>query len=170
MSTDLATRVDELAAAVGFDYRNLNSQLANSGDQLDVIIDLLSSNGQSTTVSSDGVISSGQTSVVSASSNPIYGMCRKTGKLITQLEHLWQSIRDILLTRFKTVCMLRNYGSGIPDRVDAPMNQAWFAGLYIDIAEALDAWEPRFSLKSIQTALGEYEGQPIITLTGEASF
>ena len=170
MSTDLATRVDDLAAAVGFDYRNLNSQLANSGDQLDVIIDLLSSNGQTTTVSSQGVICSGQTSVVNTTANPVYGMHRRTGKLITGVEHLWQSITDILLTRFNTVCMLRNYGSGIPDRVDAPMNQAWFAGLYIDIAEALDEWEPRFTLKSIQTALGEYEGQPVITLTGEATF
>ncbi|WP_375628349.1 MULTISPECIES: GPW/gp25 family protein [unclassified Bartonella] len=77
------------------------------------------------------------------------GMDRTTGKPLVGIEHLRQSIIDILSTRIGTRVMRRDYGSRIAELIDAPVNNAFAVALYAAVTEALDKWEPRFKLKKI---------------------
>lgn len=77
------------------------------------------------------------------------GMNGNTGRPLTGVEHLAQSIRDILTTPIGTRVMRRDYGSRVPDLIDRPINQGLFAELRAAVADALARWEPRFTLSRI---------------------
>uniref|UniRef100_UPI0035D106BF GPW/gp25 family protein n=1 Tax=Bartonella sp. TS25HLJMH TaxID=3243576 RepID=UPI0035D106BF len=77
------------------------------------------------------------------------GMDRTTGKPLTGIDHLRQSILDILSTRIGSRVMRRDYGSRVAELIDSPVNNAFSVALYAAVAEALDKWEPRFKLKKI---------------------
>ncbi|MGI0119445.1 GPW/gp25 family protein [Zooshikella sp. RANM57] len=106
------------------------------------------------------------------------GMNRYTGKEIGGLEHLKQSIIDILTTPLGSRVMRRNYGCRLHDFIDAPLNQQTIAAFYAAVADALVLWEPRFRLQQITlkrltqgTASFELKGiylpeQQVITLKG----
>lgn len=74
------------------------------------------------------------------------GVDRSTGRTLPGDAHLAQSIRDILMTPLGTRVMRRDYGSRIPDLLDAPLNAATIIDFWVAVAEALDAWEPRVRL------------------------
>lgn len=109
---------------------------------------------------------------------PMNGTNALTGQRLSGIEHLRQSIKDILATRIGTRVMRRTYGSRIPSLIDAPMNRATLMDIYAATAEALQQWEPRFALEQVQAVVaspgyleldlyGEYlpDGQPV-TLDG----
>lgn len=79
------------------------------------------------------------------------GTDSKTGKAISGLDHLKQSIRDILTTPVGSRVMRRDYGSRLFSLVDAPMNQTTKVDLYAATAEALRKWEPRLKVTSVKT-------------------
>ncbi|WP_455466387.1 GPW/gp25 family protein [Bartonella sp. B39] len=93
------------------------------------------------------------------------GMDRTTGKPLVGIDHLRQSIIDILSTRIGTRVMRRDYGSRVPELIDAPINDAFAVTLYAAIAEALDQWEPRFKLKKIDFKVVE-AGQVSLSFEG----
>lgn len=72
------------------------------------------------------------------------------GRPLAGIDHLRQSIRDILTTRRGTRVMCRDYGSRLPELVDRPMNAALQMDIYAATAEALDRWEPRFRLAFVR--------------------
>ena len=74
----------------------------------------------------------------------ITGMSRDTGKLLGELEHLKQSIVDILTTPIGSRVMLRDYGSKLFELIDKPINDRLKIQIYSATAEALGKWEPRF--------------------------
>ena len=75
------------------------------------------------------------------------GMCRYTGKLISDIDHLKQSIIDILTTPKNSRCMNRSYGCGVFDLVDS---NATDVDYYSAIAEALGEYEAeRFELERV---------------------
>jgi len=79
------------------------------------------------------------------------------GQPLSDIDHLRQSIRDILTTRKGTRVMCRDYGSRLPELVDRPVNPAFEMDVYAATAEALARWEPRFELSQItitETAAG----------------
>lgn len=93
------------------------------------------------------------------------GTSASTGKALAGLDHLRQSISDILTTPIGSRVMRRNYGSLIPDLIDQPMGPATRLRLYAASAHALVAWEPRLDLESI--ALSESEaGRYQLLITG----
>lgn len=73
-----------------------------------------------------------------------------TGAVIQGWPHVVQCIQTILGTRLNTRVFRREFGSDVPAMVDAPMNDANVLSLYVAVAEALDAWEPRFELTDVQ--------------------
>lgn len=83
------------------------------------------------------------------------GMDRTTGQPLSGMDHLRQSILDILSTRIGSRVMRRDYGSRVVDIIDAPVNDAFAVTLYAAIAESLDKWEPRFKLKKIDFQMPE---------------
>lgn len=74
------------------------------------------------------------------------GLNRHIGTIIDGLGHLSQSIEDILTTPVGSRVMRRDYGSALPDLVDAPINDTTIADIYQATADALVKWEPRFVL------------------------
>lgn len=95
------------------------------------------------------------------------GMDRKTGKVISDLAHLQQSIEDILSTRLSTRVMRRHYGSDIPNLIDAPTNQLTLIHIFVATAKALKKWEPRFKLKRVNQQTTTMSGKSSIYLEGE---
>lgn len=71
------------------------------------------------------------------------GMSAATGRALGDLEHLRQSIRDILTTPKGSRVMRRGYGSDLFALIDAPMNRETLMNIYAAAVEALLAWEPR---------------------------
>ena len=76
------------------------------------------------------------------------GMNNASGKAITDIDHLRQSVRDILLTPQGSRIARREYGSLLP-------------ALYV----ALSRWEPRLTLDSI-TIKSNFDGSMVVGLTG----
>lgn len=80
------------------------------------------------------------------------GINANTGARLSGIEHLRQSIRDILTTPIGSRVMRRDYGSRLPDLIDAPLNRATLLDIYAATAEAIARWEPRLSLQSVSVA------------------
>ena len=78
------------------------------------------------------------------------GMNRTTGHSLSGVDHLRQSIVDILTTPIGSRVMRRDYGSRLYDLVDAPVNRALLVEIYSAVAESLLRWEPRFELNRVQ--------------------
>ena len=94
------------------------------------------------------------------------GMSGTTGKRLSGIDHLRQSIRDILTTPIGTRVMRRNYGSRLYQLVDAPLNRSTVLQLYAATAEALRRWEPRFRLERVRVVTAA-PGSVTLELTGE---
>jgi len=80
------------------------------------------------------------------------GMNAQTGRLLSGIDHLRQSLLDILTTPIGTRVMRRDYGSRLYELVDAPMNSSTLVDLYAATAEAVARWEPRFRLTRVRVA------------------
>lgn len=78
------------------------------------------------------------------------GMNASTGRSTTGLEHLYQSITKILTTPIGSRIARRDFGSELPELVDAPNNGATRVRLYAAAATALMRWEPRLKLSRVQ--------------------
>lgn len=77
------------------------------------------------------------------------GMSATTGRALGGIDHLQQSIRDILTTPIGTRVMRRDYGSTLFELVDAPVNPTTQLLFYAATAEALAKWEPRFKIAQV---------------------
>lgn len=93
------------------------------------------------------------------------GTSATTGKRLAGINHLRQSIVDILTTPIGSRVMRRDYGSRLFQLVDAPMNRGTLLDLYAATAEALRTWEPRFDLEQV-TATSAEPGRVVLELTG----
>jgi phage baseplate assembly protein W len=98
------------------------------------------------------------------------GMDARTGKALSGDAHLAQSIADILATPLGTRIMRRDYGSRVPDLIDAPANAATRVQLYAATATALMRWEPRITLKRVVlSASNALQGRWVLDLVGARS-
>jgi phage baseplate assembly protein W len=95
----------------------------------------------------------------------VLGTDSTNGKALAGLDHLRQSIRDILTTPLGSRVMLRDYGSRLFDLVDAPLNQGTIMELYAATIEALVKWEPRIAVSAVQI-LSVISGTVTLTITG----
>jgi phage baseplate assembly protein W len=93
------------------------------------------------------------------------GMSRTTGKYLDDLDHLKQSIVDILTTPIGSRVMRREYGSNLFYLVDRPVNREFFQRIYAAVAEAIERWEPRLSLKKV-TVDEVKDGHITLSLSG----
>ena len=94
-------------------------------------------------------------------------MNRNTGRAVTGLEHLRQSVADILTTPVGSRVMRRDYGSLVPELIDHPDNNASQVRLFSAVASALLRWEPRFRLTRVGVQRdAERPGYALIELHG----
>lgn len=94
------------------------------------------------------------------------GMNINTGRTISDLEHLRQSINNILTTPIGSRIMRREYGSKLFQRLDAPMTGELIAEIYADVVEALFNYEPRFKVNNV-TVVSIEDGHLILDLMGK---
>lgn len=78
------------------------------------------------------------------------GMDRDTGKTIGDIDHIRQSVADILTTSVGTRVMRRDYGSLLPRLVDQPLNEATLLRAYSASVAAIARWEPRIRIRRIR--------------------
>jgi uncharacterized protein len=88
-----------------------------------------------------------------------------TGKTISEISHIKQSIANILTTPIGSRVMRRDYGSNLFERIDQPTNGELIAEIYSDIVEALFIWEPRFAVEQVTVQAIE-KGKITIDLEG----
>jgi phage baseplate assembly protein W len=93
-------------------------------------------------------------------------MNRETGAAMSELDHIGQSITDILTTRIGTRVMRREYGSLLPELVDHPFNDVTRLRVYAGTVMALMRWEPRISLSRVQFIGANLQGQSVLELEG----
>lgn len=93
-------------------------------------------------------------------------MSRSTGKTVEGLEHLKQSIIDILTTPIGSRVMRRDYGSRLFELIDAPVNRETLVDYYAAVAEALDLWEPRIQLQQVDIT-SAVVGAITLSITGK---
>lgn len=96
------------------------------------------------------------------------GLDRNTTELLADDAHLEQSIGDILSTPIGSRVLRRDYGSDLPDLIDAPINPETMVDLFAATAEALDKWEPRFHLRRVEINEAS-EGRIDLQLTGDVN-
>ncbi|KTT31193.1 baseplate assembly protein [Pseudomonas oryzihabitans] len=93
-------------------------------------------------------------------------MNRTTGLTVTDLEHLQQSVADILTTPIGSRTMRREYGSALFSLIDQPLNPALALRAKAAAVTALLRWEPRLNLTYIGITLGDAPGQAVVDLAG----
>lgn len=93
-------------------------------------------------------------------------MNRETGGAISTVEHIGQSISDILTTRVGTRVMRREYGSLLPELVDQPFNDVTRLRVYAASVMAIMRWEPRVSISRVQLGGATLQGQVVIDIEG----
>jgi len=91
-------------------------------------------------------------------------MDSSTGKGLAGLDHLRQSVRDILSTPLGSRVMRRDYGSKLFQLVDAPVNKSTLVEIYAATAAALRKWEPRLKVETVNVSKADV-GKIEVTLT-----
>lgn len=94
------------------------------------------------------------------------GLDRRTGLPISGLEHLRQSVEDILSTPLGSRRMRPEYGSKLRRFVDLPVNAGWKSAVQAEVARALSRWEPRLKLERVRV-LSVVGGKITLQLTGQ---
>lgn len=92
------------------------------------------------------------------------GMHKHAGTALGGDAHLAQSIADILTTPLGSRVMRRDYGSLLPELIDAPFNSATRVKLFGATATALMQWEPRIRLARVHISQGAHAGAFELTL------
>lgn len=83
------------------------------------------------------------------------GLNATTGRAIEDIEHIRQSVRDILTTPIGSRVMRREYGSLLPELIDQPLNGATLLRAYAATVMALVRWEPRIRVARVQFVVGD---------------
>lgn len=96
------------------------------------------------------------------------GMSRDTGKALTDLDHIRQSVRDILLTPVGSRVMRRSYGSLLSALIDQPQNEALRLQIMSACYMAILQWEPRIKLTGISYE-SAFDGGMVVEITGSST-
>lgn len=94
------------------------------------------------------------------------GMNAVTGRRVQGIDHLRQSVRDILCTPLGSRVMRRDYGSRLPELVDAPLNRSTLLQMYAATTEALHRWEPRLRVHAVSAQVMA-DGRLVLDIAGE---
>ena len=97
------------------------------------------------------------------------GMNRQTGLSISEVEHIRQSVRDILVTPVGSRVMRREYGSLLLALIDQPQTPALRLQIMAACYSAIQKWEPRVTLSTITFERGEADGALYVDISGTRS-
>lgn len=95
------------------------------------------------------------------------GLNAQTGKKITDMAHIEQSMRDILLTPLGSRIQRRHYGSALFALIDQPNHDATRLRVMSAVVMALSQWEPRVSIQKVDY---QHNAERVtLTIDGERS-
>ncbi len=94
-----------------------------------------------------------------------YGFNALTGRGITDIDHVRQSVRDILITPVGSRIARRTYGSLLFRLIDQPDNKAVRLQLISACYSALLRWEPRIQIQQLTISSPE-KASIVIDLSG----
>lgn len=94
------------------------------------------------------------------------GMNRVTGEAITDIDHIRQSVRDILITPEGSRLTRRDYGSLLSVLIDQPQNSVTRLQVMAATYSALTRWEPRIRLDKVDIT-SSFDGSMQVDLTGQ---
>lgn len=94
------------------------------------------------------------------------GMNRDTGEAITDIEHIRQSVRDILITPEGSRIARRDYGSLLSVLIDQTQNDVIRLQVMAAVYVALSRWEPRIRLTTVNIT-SDFDGSMVVELTGQ---
>lgn len=94
------------------------------------------------------------------------GMDANTGRSLSGIEHLKQSVRDILTTPIGSRVMRRGYGSRLFQLIDNPINSETIADIIAESSDALKKWEKRVVVTKVEVVSGQ-PGQVILNIIGK---
>ncbi|MDN3562113.1 GPW/gp25 family protein [Vreelandella neptunia] len=98
------------------------------------------------------------------------GMNANTGKQLDGIDHIRQSIADIITTPIGSRVMRRDYGSLVPELIDRPMNDALLMQVYAATIIAVTQWEPRVRITGTRRIVStENPGAATMELIGETA-
>ncbi|ENG2947168.1 GPW/gp25 family protein [Enterobacter cloacae] len=96
-------------------------------------------------------------------------MNSQTGLSISEVEHIRQSVRDILVTPVGSHVIRREYGSFLYALTDQPQTPALRLQIMVAYYSAIQKWEPRVSLTTITFERSETDGGLYVDITGTRS-
>lgn len=96
------------------------------------------------------------------------------GEIVDGWAHVEQSIIKILTTPLNTRVMRRDFGSEIPDLIDAPMTDRVVMAMFYAVAQALEPrrvdgrlyGEPRFQIDQVEVVLAKASGELELLVRG----
>lgn len=94
------------------------------------------------------------------------GVNGQTGAALTDWDHTRQSIAKILNTPIGARVMRRDFGSELPDLVDAKMTRRNVLALYSSAATAIQKWEPRFRMRFGKVSRADASGAISLEIFG----
>lgn len=89
-----------------------------------------------------------------------------TGRLLTDFDHVRQSIGIILTTPIGSRVMRREFGSELFDLIDRPMTARIILAIYAAAVLAIARWEPRYAVTGIQLLQADASGSLSIEFNG----
>lgn len=94
------------------------------------------------------------------------GMDATTGRDISGIDHLKQSVQDILTTPIGSRVMRRDYGSRLFELIDSPTNPETVADIIAATASALKKWESRIEVTKVLVTSAN-PGQILLNIEGK---
>ncbi len=94
------------------------------------------------------------------------GMDRNTGQPLSGVDHIRQSIGDIIGTTPGERRMRPEYGCWVRRYVDLPVNEGWKGAVAAEVVRAVGRWEPRVKLGKVGV-LSILDGKITFHLQGE---
>ena len=98
------------------------------------------------------------------------GMNVNTGKQLDGIDHIRQSVADIITTPIGSRVMRREYGSLVPELLDMPMSDALMMQVYAATVIAVTRWEPRIQITGARrTVSTQQPAAAVIELIGKTA-
>ncbi|ENK5166708.1 GPW/gp25 family protein [Citrobacter freundii] len=94
------------------------------------------------------------------------GVNNRTGKCLSGVDHLRQSVSDILSTPVGSRVLVRDYGSELFSLLDNPRDESTRLRMIAASATALARWEPRLKVTRVLVSFPEGESGCVVNIEG----
>ena len=94
------------------------------------------------------------------------GINRADGRILSDFEHVRQSVGVVLTTPIGSRVMRREFGSELFDLIDRPMTARVILAVYAAAVMAIARWEPRYAVTGVRVLDASAEGRLSLEFNG----